>query len=238
MKPLHEIKRDVARVCRRLDEREYVGGRDGNVSVRLTANTILITPAGIRKGDVEERDLLVVDANGVKIEGRGHPSTETGMHCHVYRRRTDVRAVVHAHPPVATGFAAAGRGLTGCVLPEVVVGLGEVPVAPYALPGTDEVASAIDPFLERHDALLLGNHGAVAFGEDVDAAHQRMETLEQSARILLVARLLGGAHPLGEDEVRRLIEARAPLRSARGPRRMHPGRHVPAASFGAGCGAG
>ncbi len=209
MKPLHEIKQDVVRVCRRLDEREYVGGRDGNVSVRLSARAILVTPAGMRKGDIGVHDLLVVDAGGTKIEGRGRPSTETGMHVHVYRRRSDVGSIVHAHPPVATGFAAAGRGLTGCVLPEVIVGLGEVPLVPYALPGTEDVAQAIDPFLERHDALLLGNHGAVAFGEDVDAAHQRMETLEQSSRILLVARLLGGPNPLGAEEVQRLLKSRA-----------------------------
>jgi L-fuculose-phosphate aldolase len=208
VKALHELKRDLVRVCRQLDAREYVGGRDGNVSVRISEASILITPAGIRKGDVETQDLLLIDRKGSRLEGKGKPSTEAGMHLKIYDARSDVRAIVHAHPPVATGFAASGRGITGCFLPEVIVGLGEVPVVPYALPGTGELAASLDPFLAKHDAFLLANHGAVTVGEDVEGAHQRMETVEQAARILLAARLLGGAHPLPHEDVRRLIEAR------------------------------
>ena len=209
MKALHEIKQDIVRVCGNLDAREYVGGRDGNVSARISENAILITPAGMRKGDVAAGDLLLLDRRGNRIEGRAKPSTETGMHLKIYDARPDVRAIVHAHPPAATGFAAAGRGITGCVLPEVIVGLGEVPVVPYALPGTDEVAAALAPLLPGHDAFLLANHGVVTVGDDVELAYQRMETVEQSARILLAARLLGGAHPLPAEEVQRLLESRA-----------------------------
>jgi L-fuculose-phosphate aldolase len=209
MKALHEIKQDLVRVCRSLDAREYVGGRDGNVSVRISATTILITPAGMRKGDVAANDLLLLDRRGNRLEGRRKPSTESGMHLKIYDARPDVRAIVHAHPPAATGFAAAGRGITGCFLPEVIVGLGEVPVVPYALPGTEEVSAALAPLLPGHDAFLLANHGVVTVGEDVDHAHQRMETVEQSARILLAARLLGGAHALPPEEVQRLLESRA-----------------------------
>lgn len=122
--------------------------------------------------------------------------------------RPDVRAVVHAHPPVSTGFAAAGLEMTECVLPEVVVGLGRVPIAPYATPGTDALSRSIDGVVENHDAFLLQNHGAVTVGEDLSGAHQRMETLEHAARILLVSRLLGGANPLTTSEVGELIAAR------------------------------
>jgi len=209
VKALHEIKQDIVRICGHLDVREYVGGRDGNVSARISETTILITPAGMRKGDVQASDLLLVDRRGNQIEGRGKASTETGMHVNIYDARPDVRAIVHAHPPAATGFAAAGRGITGCVLPEVIVGLGEVPVVPYALPGTEEVFAALAPILSRHDAFLLANHGVVTVGTDVELAYQRMETVEQSARILLAARLLGGARSLPTEEVERLLESRA-----------------------------
>ncbi|HET9887715.1 MAG TPA: class II aldolase/adducin family protein, partial [bacterium] len=182
MKALHEIKQDIVRICGHLDTRQYVGGRDGNVSARISESTILITPAGMRKGDIQAADLLVIDRSGKRIEGRGQPSTETGMHVNIYDARPDVRAIVHAHPPAATGFAAAGRGITGCVLPEVIVGLGEVPVVPYALPGTEEVFTTLAPILPGHDAFLLANHGVVTVGTDVELAYQRMETVEQSAR--------------------------------------------------------
>ena len=139
MKPRHEIKRDIVHVCRKIDAREYVGGRDGNISVRVSETSILITPAGIRKGDVSVEDLILIDRAGNRIEGRGSASSETGMHLRIYDRRPDVRAVVHAHPPVATGFAAAGVELNECVLPEVIVGLGRVPITRYATPGTTDL---------------------------------------------------------------------------------------------------
>jgi L-fuculose-phosphate aldolase len=209
MKPLHEIKRDIVEVCCKIDAREYVGGRDGNISCRISETTIVVTPAGLRKGDVTAADLILVDRRGTRVEGRGQPSSETGMHTHIYDRRADVRAIVHAHPPVATGFAAAGIELNECVLPEVIVGLGRVPIARYATPGTEELAQSIDPVIASHDAFLLQNHGAVTVGRDVIEAHQKMETVEHSARILLVARLLGGAKLLNAGEVGELLEARA-----------------------------
>jgi len=208
MKPLHELRRDVVRVCRELDRRAYVGGRDGNVSVRLANDAVLVTRAGVRKGDVTEDDLLRVDRGGRRIEGRGHPSTETGMHLRIYELREDVHAVVHAHPPVATGFAAAGVEMNECVLPEVIVGLGRVPIARYGTPGTDELSRSLDPLVADHDAFLLENHGVVTVGEDVASAHHRMENVEHAARILLVARLLGGARPLAPEQVAELVGSR------------------------------
>jgi L-fuculose-phosphate aldolase len=209
MKPLHEIKRDIIHVCRKIDEREYVGGRDGNISARVSETTIVVTPAGVRKGDVAIEDLILVDRKGGKLEGKGDASSETGMHLRIYDKRPDVRAVVHAHPPTATGFAAAGVELNECVLPEVIVGLGRVPITRYATPGTPELAESLDPLIAEHDALLLENHGAVTVGPDVIQAHQKMETVEHSARILLVARLMGGARPLPTARVEELMEARS-----------------------------
>jgi L-fuculose-phosphate aldolase len=209
VKPLHEIKRDVIHVCRLLDEREYVGGRDGNVSVRVSEQAILVTRAGIRKGDVEIGDLVLVNREGRRIEGKGEASTETEMHLVIYEKRPDVRAIVHAHPPAATGFAAAGVELNECVLPEVIVGLGRVPITRYATPGTPELPQSLVPLIAEHDALLLENHGAVTLGRDVIDAHHKMETVEQAARILLVARLLGGARPLPASRVEELIASRS-----------------------------
>jgi L-fuculose-phosphate aldolase len=208
VKPLHELKRDIVQVCRKIDERAYVGGRDGNVSALASDRTIVITPSAVRKGDVKVDDLIVVDRSGRRVQGRASPSTETGMHLRIYDLRPDVRAVVHAHPPVATGFAAAGVALSECVLPEVIVGLGNVPLARYAAPGTPELVASLDPVIQHHDAFLLENHGAVTVGGDVLRAHQAMETVEHSARILLVARLLGGPRALGPEQVRELIESR------------------------------
>ncbi len=208
MKPQHQIKKDIVRVCELIDQRQYVGGRDGNVSVRVSETTILITRAGVRKGDVTVDDLLRIDRKGNRLGGRGDPSTETGMHLRIYDRRPDVRAVVHAHPPVSTGFAAAGVAMDECVLPEVIVGLGRVPVARYATPGTAELSASLDPVLSDHDAILLENHGVVTVGADVESAYQRMETVEHAARVLLVARLMGGANPLSGGQVADLLDAR------------------------------
>ena len=207
--PLHELKREVVAVCRKLDAREYVGGRDGNVSVRVGERNVLVTPAGVRKGDVTTDELLLVDRSGRVVQGRGRASTETGMHLRIYDRRSDLGAIVHAHPPVATGFAAAGVAMAECVLPEVVVALGRVPLARYATPGTDALSASLDPLIAAHDAWLLENHGVVTAGADLTAAHHRMETVEQAARILLVARLLGGPRALGEGDVRDLLQSRA-----------------------------
>ena len=207
--PLHELKRRVVEVCRKIDAREYVGGRDGNVSVRVGAGNVLVTPAGVRKGDLTSDDLILVDSTGAVVQGRGRASTETGMHLRIYELRPDVGAVVHAHPPVATGFAAAGLEMNECVLPEVVVGLGRVPLARYAAPGTPELSSSLDPLVAEHDAWLLENHGVVTAGADLSAAHHRMETVEHAARVVLVARLLGGARPLEAGQVRELLESRS-----------------------------
>jgi L-fuculose-phosphate aldolase len=154
-------------------------------------------------------DLIVVDPNGSKISGRRERTTEIAMHLKIYELRPDVRAVVHAHPPVTTGFAAAGRALNMALLPEVVIGLGCVPLAAYGLPGTPALTEPMIPLIPKHDALLMANHGAVCYGEDVFQAYFRMETMEHFARITLVAELLGGPKVLPRNEVDKLLDSRS-----------------------------
>lgn len=201
-------RRDVARVCRRLWERGLIAGPDGNVSVRLSADRILVTPAGMSKVDVEPSDLLELSLDGTPRRGAGRASSEVRMHLRIYRRRPDVNAVVHAHPPTATGFAVAGEAFMACILPEVIFQVGWVPLVPYATPGTEELADAFEPWLDGHDAFLMANHGATTVGPSLHVAHQRMESLEHAARIVLTARLLGRVNTLTADEVARLEAAR------------------------------
>lgn len=194
----------IARVCARLYERGLVAGPDGNVSVRLDDGSILVTPSGMSKVDVRPDDLVVVNIEGGVIAGDRRPSSELPMHLRIYQRRPDVRAVVHAHPPTATGFAVAGESFVAPVLPEVILQMGTVPLLPYATPGTDAVPDGFEPYLGDHDAFLLANHGATTLGATLELAHQRMESLEHAARILLTARLLGIVNELSEAEVRAL----------------------------------
>jgi L-fuculose-phosphate aldolase len=200
---------EIVVVCRRLYERGLIAGGEGNVTVRLGPNRVLATPAGLSKVDVSELDLVEVALDGQQLGGTRRASTEIAMHLRVYARRPEVRAVVHAHPPTATGFAVAGEDFMAAVLPEVIFGLGPVPLVPYGQPGTRELADRLEPFVADHDVFLLANHGATACGPTLALAHQRMESLEQAARIMLAARLLGRVTPLAPEQVQALLAARA-----------------------------
>jgi L-fuculose-phosphate aldolase len=197
-----------------------IAGPDGNVSVRLAPDRILVTPGGMSKVDVTAGDLVEVTLAGVRSRGPRQPSSELAMHLRIYQRRADVGAVVHAHPPYATAFAAAGMTLPGGVLPEIILQMGSVPLVPYGTPGTAELADQFEPYLALNDAFLMANHGAATIGPTLGIAHQRMESLEHAASILVVARLLGGARPLPADRLRDLEAARA--RATGGAR--HPAR--------------
>lgn len=199
----------ICRVGQWMYQRGLIVAEEGNMSVRLSPERILITPAGTCKGMLVPEDMLVVDPEGAVVSGRGQPSSEMGMHLAFYRLRPDVQAVCHAHPPEATGFAVAGHTLDEAVLPEVVVALGEIPLAPYATPGTREVCQVLEPLIPRYDAILLQNHGAVTCGQDLQTAYFRLETVEQFARILLAAKALGGPHRLLHGEMQKLVAARA-----------------------------
>ena len=200
-----EEREAVCRVGKLLYDRGYVAANDGNISVKVAENRLLITPSGVSKGRMTPEMLLVTDLDGTVIEGNRHPSSEGKMHLEVYRGRPDVNAVVHAHPPVSTAFAVCRRGLETPYLSELVAGLGQVPCTPsFAMLSTEEVPQSVRPYLADHNALLLANHGALAWGGDLWEAFDRLETVEHTAKIVLNAQLLGGGIPLTEEEVVRL----------------------------------
>ena len=186
-----KTRQDLIEVGRRLDRKGYIAANDGNLSVRLGPARVLVTASGTIKGHLSPDDFVIVDLDGRVIEGSRRPSTEIAMHLAIYRVRSDVGAVVHAHPPIATGFAVAGIPLALCVLPEIVLTLGSVPLTTYAPPATAELARSLEPHVKHADAVLLRNHGAVTCGPDLFEAYYRMERVEHFAHILLVARLLG-----------------------------------------------
>jgi L-fuculose-phosphate aldolase len=198
------IRKDIVEVGRRLWERGYVASNDGNISVRLDERRLVTTPKNVSKGFMTPDMMVVTDLDGRKLAGERSPSSELKMHLQVYRDRPDARAVVHAHPPTATGFAVAGIPLDRAVLAEVVTTLGSIPIADYATPSTDELPQACSKYLKAHDGLLLANHGALAIGPDLFTAYHRMETIEHFAKISLVTRLLGREHLLSRQEVERL----------------------------------
>ena len=201
-----QLRCDIVEVGRRLYARGLIGGHEGNISVRLEA-ALLITPAGVGKGFLTPDMIVRTDLEGRPLDG-GRASTETLMHTAVYRRRADVHAVVHAHPPTATGFAVAGIALDRPLIAEAVVTLGPVPVIPYGQPSTEELADNVGRAVCDAQALLMANHGALAVGATLEQAWERMETLEQLARVTLVARLLGRDNTLPGAEVGRLEESR------------------------------
>ncbi len=201
---------------RLLYDRGYVAANDGNISVKVAEDRLLITPSGVSKGRMTPEMLLVTDMDGTVIEGDRHPSSEGKMHLEVYRGRPDVNAVVHAHPPVSTAFAVCRRGLETPYLSELVAGLGQVPCTPsFAMLSTEEVPESVRPYLAEHNALLLANHGALAWGGDLWEAFDRLETVEHTAKIVLNAQLLGGGIPLTEEEVSRLLGLRGMYRTLR-----------------------
>ena len=200
-----EEREAVCRVGKLLYDRGYVAANDGNISVRVGEGRLLITPSGVSKGRMTPDMLLVTDLDGTVIEGNRHPSSEGKMHLEVYRGRPDVNAVVHAHPPVSTAFAVCRRGLETPYLSELVAGLGQVPCTPsFAMLSTEEVPQSVRPYLADHNALLLANHGALAWGGDLWEAFDRLETVEHTAKIVRNVQLLGGGVPLTEEEVERL----------------------------------
>ena len=202
------LRADIVEVGRRMYARGYTASNDGNISVRLGADRLLMTPKGVCKGFMTPDMMCITDLDGRKLQGDRDPSSEMLMHLEVYRQRSDVRAVVHAHPPIATGFAVAGIPLDRAVLAEVVTTLGSVPIAEYATPSTRELPEAVRKYVKAHDGMLLANHGALTLGTDLYSAYYKMETIEHFAKISLVARMLGGERLLSRQEVDRLQELR------------------------------
>jgi L-fuculose-phosphate aldolase len=208
-----ELAEEIVGVCCRLYSQGLIAGQDGNVSVRLPSGNVLITPAGLSKVDVTVDDLVELSPDGTVVTRGASASSEVGMHLRIYHERADVRAVVHAHPPIATAFGVAGRDFMDAVLPEVIFHLGSVPLVPFAMPGTPALGDAMAPYLASHDAFLLASHGATTVGPTLRLAHQRMESLEHASRILHAAASLGTATPLRDRDVAALREARERARA-------------------------
>ena len=188
--------------------RGYTASNDGNISVRLAADRLLMTPKSVCKGFMTPDMMCITDLEGRKLQGDRDPSSEMLMHLEVYRQRPDVQAVVHAHPPTATGFAVAGIPLDRAVLAEVLTTLGSIPIAEYATPSTKELPEAVRKYIKAHDGMLLANHGALTVGGDLYSAYYKMETIEHFAKISLVARLLGRENLISREEVDRLQQLR------------------------------
>ena len=203
-----QLRADIVELGRRLHARAYVASNDGNISVRLDDDRLLTTPKGVSKGFMTADMMVVTDYEGRKLAGQRDPSSELLMHLAVYENRPEINAVVHAHPPTATGFAVAGIALDRAVLAEVITTLGSIPIADYGTPSTQELADAVRQYIKAHDGLLLANHGALTVAGDLYAAYYKMETVEHFARISLVARTLGRERLLSREEVLRLQELR------------------------------
>ena len=203
-----QLRADIVEIGRRMYARGYTASNDGNISVRLGADRLLMTPKSVCKGFMTPDMMCITDLEGRKLEGDRDPSSEMLMHLEVYRQRPDAQAVVHAHPPTATGFAVAGIPLDRAVLAEVLTTLGSIPIAEYATPSTRELPEAVRKYIKAHDGMLLANHGALTVGADLYSAYYKMETIEHFAKISLVARLLGGENLISRDEVLRLQELR------------------------------
>jgi L-fuculose-phosphate aldolase len=202
-------RREIVSFGRALHERGYVAAMDGNLSVRLDEDRILATPTAMCKGMMRPSDLVIVDMHGRRLAGRRDVSSEIAMHLLIYRLRPDIRGIVHAHPPTATGFAAAGMALNQPLVCEVVIGLGSIPLAKYGTPGTPELTEALEPLVPQYDAILMSNHGVVAYGNDLHQAYMKTETVEHFAQIALITHLLGRQEPLGTEELEKLILARS-----------------------------
>lgn len=209
MNSVYALRREICEVGRRTYQRGYVAANDGNISCRMSDDRVLCTPTGVSKGFLNEDMLAICDMDGRQVAGSLKISSEVRMHLEIYKVRSDINAVVHAHPPTATGFAVAGIDLTQCVLPEVVLALGGVPLASYGTPGGPEIVEPILPLVKEYDAILMANHGVVTLGKHPMDAHFKMETVEHFARIALVAHQLGAVNSLNPKQVNDLISIRA-----------------------------
>lgn len=216
-----EIKLQICDVCNKMWQLGWVAANDGNVSVKISDNEIIATPTGISKSFITPDKLVTIDMDGNILEAEEgyRPSSEIKMHLCCYKEREDVGSVIHAHPPGATSFAVAHVHMDNYSMIESIIAIGSVPITPYGTPSTNEVPDAIRPYLQKHDVMLLENHGALTVGADLLTAYYRMESLELWAKIELNARILGGVKELSKENIDRLIGMRAKY----GVTGKHPG---------------
>lgn len=200
-----QLRAALCEVGRRLWQRGHIGAAEGNISARLSPRQILVSPSGASKGHLKPDDLVVVDTSGKTVKGET-PSVEIKLHLAIYQARKDCHAIIHAHPPTATGFSLAGEEIPDNLMPEAAIVLGSVAIVPFALPGTDAVVEAFQPLLDDHKTFIMSHHGALSLGTDPFDAYNRMETLERICKIYLNAKLLGAVHPIPEEAFDYLLE--------------------------------
>jgi L-fuculose-phosphate aldolase len=205
---LKKLKQDMIKICRLMHNKGLTNGTDGNLSIRLSGDRFLFTPSGISKGFVEEGELLVINKKAEIIKGkRGlKPSSEWQMHLRAFELRPDISAVIHAHPPYTISFCVAGLRMPGCVLPEVVMTMGDIPVTDYAPPASPQNAGIIEKYIGDYDAVILNRHGSLTVGPDIFAAYNKLESVENAALVSFAATALGGIKPLTRGEVKSLYE--------------------------------
>lgn len=206
---IQKLKDIIIDIGKRMYEKEWVASNDGNISVKIAEDRVLVTPTRKSKGFLKPEMLTIIDLEENIIEGTYKPSSESLMHLTIYKSRPDVNAVVHAHPPISTAFAVAGIPLDRCILPEAILELGKVPIAPYGTPGTPELSASLNGIIDDHDCFLLKNHGAVAVGEDLMTAYYKMDSLEMLAKVVFHARLLGNVDEIPKEKVEILVSCRS-----------------------------
>jgi L-fuculose-phosphate aldolase len=206
-----KLKSQICEIGKRIYEKGFVASNDGNISVRIDEDTFLVTPTGVSKGFMTPEMLIKVDGDGNLLEGERKPTSEIKMHLRVYKERPEIKSVVHVHPPYATAFAIAGVPLDQATMPESIVTLGTIPIAEYGTPSTDELASAISPYIKNHNGVLLENHGALTWGDNLDQAYFLMESLEFCAKVNWIARQMNGDRELSITNVERLLDIKRQL---------------------------
>ena len=202
----HKIKQDICEIGRRLYNKGFAAANDGNITVRISENEVLCTPTMHSKGFLKPDDISTVDMTGKQISGRKKRSSEALLHLEIYKNRDDIKSVVHCHPPHATAFAIAREPIPQCVLPEVEVFLGDVPITKYETPGGQPFADTIIPFVQKTNVIILANHGTVSYGEDVERAYWWTEILDAYCRMLMLAKDLGKVHYFSEKKERELLK--------------------------------
>jgi L-fuculose-phosphate aldolase len=204
-----ELREQICEVGKNLFLKDFVAANDGNISARLSETEILVTPTGVSKGYLTPSKIVKVNLDGEVLEGDTKPSTEAKMHLRVYKRRPDVNGVVHAHPPFSTVFAIKGEVLDKMMMPESVIAMGEIPLAVYGTPSTEEIPDSLEPYLATKSAVMLESHGALSWGKDVMAAYFNMERMEFTAKISFLARLINGERELPQDRIEQLVGMRS-----------------------------
>ena len=202
----HKIKQDICEMGRRLYNKGFAAANDGNITVRISENEVLCTPTMHSKGFLKVEDICTIDMTGKQTAGIKKRSSEALLHLEIYKQRPDIKSVVHCHPPHATAFAVAREPIPQCVLPEVEVFLGDVPITRYETPGGQAFADTVLPFVDKTNIIILANHGTVSFGVDVEQAYWWTEILDAYCRILMLARQLGNVSYFNEKEERELLD--------------------------------